>query len=251
MKAQFVKTFIKAAAIVALATSIANCGAMPEESITETTYQPSSQPADPAVDTEGDDEAEIIIDNCESWGMTYDVLNNTCVDDELDTNVIDPVEPEIVVTTCEDFGLVEENGTCVNPIITPEVTEPEPVVDGCEAFGLVEEAGTCVDPNQPVPGVIVTTNEGGDIEGEMDFTMTPGERRMDAAWSAIEGATSYTINHRNVGASYWKKTNTTRTSWGFLTTFCTPREFQLVAHMADGTTEKSMIIGPVLPTNCE
>ena len=35
MKAQLVKTFIKAAAIVALATSIANCGAMPEESITE------------------------------------------------------------------------------------------------------------------------------------------------------------------------------------------------------------------------
>ena len=31
MKAQLVKTFIKAAAIVALATSIANCGAMPEE----------------------------------------------------------------------------------------------------------------------------------------------------------------------------------------------------------------------------
>ena len=63
MKAQLVKTFIKAAAIVALATSIANCGAMPEESITETTYQPSSQPVDPAVDAEGDDNAVLIIDN--------------------------------------------------------------------------------------------------------------------------------------------------------------------------------------------
>ena len=69
MKAQLVKTFIKAAAIVALATSIANCGAMPEKSITETTYQPSSQPVDPAVDAEGDDDAVLIIDNCESWGL--------------------------------------------------------------------------------------------------------------------------------------------------------------------------------------
>ena len=35
MKAQLVKTFIKAAAIVALTTSTANCGAMPEESVND------------------------------------------------------------------------------------------------------------------------------------------------------------------------------------------------------------------------
>ncbi|MGA1231963.1 MAG: carbohydrate ABC transporter substrate-binding protein, partial [bacterium] len=70
MKAQFVKTFIKAAAIFALATSIANCGAMPEESITETTYQPSSQPtapADPEVPTVTDtNEGELVKDGCEA-----------------------------------------------------------------------------------------------------------------------------------------------------------------------------------------
>ena len=71
MKAQLVKTFIKAVAIVALATSIANCGAMPEESITETIYQPSAQPVDPALDPERDDDAVLIIDNCESWGLGF------------------------------------------------------------------------------------------------------------------------------------------------------------------------------------
>ncbi|MGA1645981.1 MAG: hypothetical protein ACO4AV_13495, partial [bacterium] len=94
MKAQFVKTFIKAAAIFALATSIANCGAMPEESITETTYQPSSQPtapADPEVPTVTDtNEGELVKDGCEAFGLVYDEANNTCVNDEHETNIINP-----------------------------------------------------------------------------------------------------------------------------------------------------------------
>ena len=85
IKAQLVKTFIKAAAIVALATFIANFGAMPEESIAETTYQPSSQPVDPAVDAERDDDAVLIIDSFESWGFVFDSVNNTCVEDDTDT----------------------------------------------------------------------------------------------------------------------------------------------------------------------
>ena len=113
MKAQLVKTFIKAAAIVALATSIANCGAMPEESITETTYQPSSQPVDPAVDAEGNDDAVLIIDNCESWGFVYDSVNNTCVEDDTDTNIINPPvteEPTAVVEEGEAFGFTVTPG---------------------------------------------------------------------------------------------------------------------------------------------
>ena len=84
MKAQLVKTFIKAAAIVALATSIANCGAMPEESVTETTYQPSSQPAETT---------EPIVDGCEAFGLVYDDANNTC----------DIVTPDRSIIHCKDF----------------------------------------------------------------------------------------------------------------------------------------------------
>ena len=116
MKAQLVKTFIKAAAIVALATSIANCGAMPEESITETTYQPSSQPVDPAVDAERDDDAVLIIDNCESWGFVCDSVNNTCVEDDTDTNIINPpitVEPTEAVEEGDAFGFTVTPGNRV------------------------------------------------------------------------------------------------------------------------------------------
>ena len=135
MKAQLVKTFIKAAAIVALATSIANCGAMPEESITETTYQPSSQPVDPAVDAEGDDNAVLIIDNCQSWGFVYDSVNSTCVEDDTDTNIINPPvteEPTEAVEEGEAFGLVYDEiaGECVTGI------EPTEAVEEGEAFGL-------------------------------------------------------------------------------------------------------------------
>ena len=140
MKAQLVKTFIKAAAIVALPTSIANCGAMPEESITETTYQPSSQPVDPAVDAKGDNNAVLIIDNCESWGFVYDSVNSTCVEDDTDTNIINPPvteEPTVIVDNCEAFGLVYDEiaGECVTGI------EPTEAVEEGEAFGFTVTPG--------------------------------------------------------------------------------------------------------------
>ena len=45
----------------------------------ETTRKTPSRPVDPAVDAEGDDNAVLIIDNCESWIFVYDSVNNTCV----------------------------------------------------------------------------------------------------------------------------------------------------------------------------
>ena len=126
MKAQFLKTFIKAAAIVALATSIANCGAMPEESITETTYQPSSPPTAPTATDESEGEGELIEDGCEAFGLVFDAANMTCVDDESEINIINPpvegpTEPELVEDGCEAFGLIEENGTCVEPELELEL----------------------------------------------------------------------------------------------------------------------------------
>ncbi|MGA0377047.1 MAG: hypothetical protein ACO3N6_11875 [bacterium] len=188
MKAQFLKTIIKAAAIVALATSIANCGAMPEESITETTYQPSSQPtapADPEVPTVTDtNEGELVKDGCEAFGLVYDEANNTCVNDEHETNIINPP------ATLEDYEY-------------------------------------------------------------LNFTVTPGERKLVATWTVDPNATSYTIEHNSVGAAYPTLSNTTGSTYTFATTFCTPKEFKLVANMTDGSTVESSTLGPFKPTNCE
>jgi hypothetical protein len=226
MKAQFVKTFIKAAAIFALATSIANCGAMPEESITETTYQPSSQPtapADPGVPTVTDtNEGELVKDGCEAFGLVYDAANNTCVDDDFGTNIVDPITPEEpIVETCEGMGLVDDpNGGCMT----------EPVI----AVPVAEE-----------PTLGENTKE------VFDFTVTPGERKLVATWTVDPNATSYTIEHNSVGAAYPTLSNTTGSTYTFATTFCTPKEFKLVANMTDGSTVESSTLGPFKPTNCE
>ena len=217
MKAQLVKTFIKAAAIVALATSIANCGAMPEESITETTYQPSSQPVDPAVDAEGDDNAVLIIDNCESWGFVYDSVNSTCVEDDTDTNIINP----------------------------PVTEEPTVIVDNCEAFGLVydEIAGECVTGIEPTEAV-----EEGEAFG---FTVTPGNMHFLATWEADALVSYYTIEKWREGSSSPQETTTAGTEWTFATAFCTAHSFKLVATLTDGSTVETSLLGPFKPSNCE
>ncbi|MFZ8920318.1 MAG: hypothetical protein ACO20P_12775 [bacterium] len=193
MKAQFVKTFIKAAAIFALATSIANCGAMPEESITESTYQPTSENTDKTTNNDDEEETtnktpsrstEPIVDGCEAFGLVYDEVNNTCVDDEHETNIINPP------ATLEDYEY-------------------------------------------------------------LNFTVTPGERKLVATWTVDPNATSYTIEHNSVGAAYPTLSNTTGSTYTFATTFCTPKEFKLVANMTDGSTVESSILGPFAPTNCE
>ena len=41
--------------------------------------------------------------------LVYDSANNTCVEDDTDTNIINPPvteEPTVIVETCEAFGLV-------------------------------------------------------------------------------------------------------------------------------------------------
>jgi len=221
MKAQFVKTFIKAAAIVALATSIANCGAMPEESITETTYQPSSPPTAPTATDESEGEGELIEDGCEAFGLVFDAANMTCVDDESEINIINP------------------------PVEGP--TEPELVEDGCEAFGLIEENGTCVEPELELETVEVEV----DPADALNFVVTPGENRIDVTFTRIEGATSYSILRFREGSSRedWVPVNSTR--YTFATFFCTTHTYQLVAFMADGTTVKTPFTELITTTNCE
>jgi hypothetical protein len=219
MKAQFLKTFIKAAAIVALATSIANCGAMPEESITESTYQPTSENTDKTTNNDDEEETtnktpsrstEPIVDGCEAFGLVFDEANNTCVDDEHEINIINP----------------------------PETTdEPE--------LPHVDEPGDLGGGNGINPPVEVDEVEA------LNFTVTPGERRVDVAFSKIEGGTSYTIERVREGSSRVDYIMPLGTNYGFLTLTCYSYSYKLVADMADGSTVETPATDFVIPTNCE
>ena len=110
-----------------IAVGAIGCGITPDETVTYDTavYEAPTAPSEERYD-EGT--VDIIVTNCESWGMVYDAVNNTCVDDETEINILDPVTvPEIgteagtdkPTTTCEDYGLIEENGTCVEAPLTP------------------------------------------------------------------------------------------------------------------------------------
>ena len=223
MKAQLVKTFIKAAAIVALATSIANCGAMPEESITESTYQPTSENTDKTTNNDDEEETtnktpsrstEPVKDGCEAFGLVYDAANNTCVEDDTDTNIINPPvieEPTIIVETCEGMGLVEENGTCVEPTIDP--------IEPTEVF---------------------------------NFTVTPAQYKVIATWDADQKVSSFLVEVTQEGKPYSNDRYPTGTSWTVSTYSCTSAySFKLVANMVDGTTVESNPSPYLKPSNCE
>jgi hypothetical protein len=223
MKAQFVKTFIKAAAIVALATSIANCGAMPEESITETTYQPSSQPTAPADPVEptvtNTDESEptLIKDGCEAFGFLYDAANNTCVDDEHETNIINP------------------------PVEDPNL-DPDPIVDEPGDLGGGDNV---INPPTEL-------NEEDDIISNFNFTVTPGEYKLVVTWNDQPGVSSYRLERTKEGNSYtndWYPNGHTELTYA--TYFCSAHSFKLVANMMDGSVIESIASDFVKPTNCE
>jgi hypothetical protein len=113
-----------------IAVGAIGCGVTPDEQVTydNIVYE---NPTAPSVDEERNDEdsVDIIVTNCESWGMTYDAVNRVCVDSETDTNILTPgdLDDEYTeegdvdrpTTTCADYGLIEENGTCVEPPLTP------------------------------------------------------------------------------------------------------------------------------------
>ena len=111
-------TKFKMAMVASLvAVAAIGCGVTPDETVTADTAVYNA-PVDTDAGRNDEDSVDIIVTNCESWGMTYDAINNTCVDDETDTNVIaPPPEPEKPTTSCADFGLIfdAENNTCVEP----------------------------------------------------------------------------------------------------------------------------------------
>jgi hypothetical protein len=197
---------------------------MPEESITETTYQPSSPPTAPTATDESEGEGELIEDGCEAFGLVFDAANMTCVDDESEINIINPPVDEL-----------------------PVVEEPHD--DSCESFGLVmNEAGTsCVKPELELETVEVEV----DPADALNFVVTPGENRIDVTFTRIEGATSYSILRFREGSSRVDYVPVNGTTYGFLTFYCSAYSYKLVANMADGTTVETPATDYVAPTNCE
>ena len=135
-----------------VAVAAIGCGVTPDETVTADTasYDAPTTPTTPAGPT-----IDIVRENCESWGMVYDEANNTCLDDG---GIGTESGTDKTTSSCEDYGLIEENGTCVEPPFNPPVSEPvdEPEIGTeagtdmptttCEDYGLIEENGTCVEP---------------------------------------------------------------------------------------------------------
>ena len=128
-----------------IAVGAIGCGVTPDETVSYDTavYDTPTVPAGPTID--------IVRENCESWGMVYDEANNTCLDDGGIGTESGTDKP---TSSCADYGLIEENGTCVEAPLTPPVAEPEIGTEAgtdkpttsCADYGLIEENGACVEP---------------------------------------------------------------------------------------------------------
>ncbi len=209
------------AALVAVAAI--GCGVTPDEGVVSyddngRTAPAPTAPAAPTVDvdtdndTDSSDEYDIIVTNCESWGMTYDAVNNTCVDDEWDTNVIDP-----------------------------------PSID--DEYDLeVDEEGDLGDTPEWETGTI---NEVDDIIDPFNFVVTPGKNKLVATWTTNADVSSFRIERTREGNSYSNDSYPTGTEWTYATFFCNAHSFKLVANMMDGSVVETESTVYMKPTNCE
>jgi len=214
------------AAIIAVAAI--GCGVTPDEGTVayDNSYDAPAPtaPVEPTVTDEGEDEGELVEDGCEAFGLVYDAANNTCVDDELEINIINP------------------------PVEEP--TEPELIEDGCEAFGMVEENGVCVEPTIPLAGD-EDENEYNDIIDPLAFTVTPGKYTLVATWMTNDAVSSVRIERTREGNSYSNDTYPTGNSWTYASFSCSAHSFKLIANMFDGTTIETEATEFLKPANCE
>ena len=78
-----------------VAVAAIGCGVAPEEgtiaydSGSYNTPAPTAPVAPTVTNTDADD-ADLEKDGCEAFGLVYDAANNTCVDDEHETNIVAP-----------------------------------------------------------------------------------------------------------------------------------------------------------------
>ena len=204
------------AAIIAVAAI--GCGVAPEEGVVSYDDNSRNTPAPTApaaptvdVDTDTDSDAELIEDGCEAFGLTYDAANNTCVDDEFETNVIDP--PSID----DEYDL--------------EVDEEGDLGDTEWETGTINEVDDIVDP--------------------FNFVVTPGKNKLVATWTTNADVSSFRIERTREGNSYSNDSYPTGTEWTYATFFCNAHSFKLVANMMDGSVVETESTVYMKPTNCE
>ncbi|MGB0140735.1 MAG: hypothetical protein ACPGCN_13455, partial [bacterium] len=123
----------------------------------------------------------------------------------------EPDTPTIIVETCEGMGLVEDNGTCVEPTVDP--IEPTEVFDFTVTPAQYKVIATW-DADEKVSSYVVEiTQEGKPYSNDRYPT-----------------GTSWTVSTLSCTSAY---------------------SFKLVANMVDGTTVESNPSPYLKPSNCE
>ena len=220
MKAQSIRKFIgataKAVVAITVLAAVTNCGAVPEEEIMAF----DAQPAAPAPVVTEPETQFVCAAEYEGDSVVYDnTMTNVIKPGEESSEVVlvnnsllcEPDTPTIIVETCEGMGLVEENGTCVEPTIDP--IEPTEVFNFTVTPAQYQVVATW-DADQKVSSFLVeVTQEGKPYSNDRYPT-----------------GTSWTVSTVSCTSAY---------------------SFKLVANMVDGTTVESNPSPYLKPSNCE
>jgi hypothetical protein len=220
MKAQSIRKFIgataKAVVAITVLAAVTNCGAVPEEEIMAFDAQPV---APTPVVTEPETQF-VCAAEYEGDSVVYDnTMTNVIKPGEESSEVVlvnnsllcEPDTPTIIVETCEGMGLVEENGTCVEPTVDP--IEPTEVFNFTVTPAQYQVVATW-DADEKVSSYVVESTREGKPYTNVRY---PTE-------------TSWTVSTSSCTSAY---------------------SFKLVANMVDGTTVESNPSPYLKPSNCE
>ena len=220
MKAQSIRKFIgataKAVVAITVLAAVTNCGAVPEEEIMAF----DAQPAAPTPIVTEPETQFVCAAEYEGDSVVYDnTMTNVIKPGEESSEVVlvnnsllcEPDTPTIIVETCEGMGLVEENGTCVEPTIDP--IEPTEMFNFTVTPAQYKVIATW-DADQKVSSYVVeVTQEGKPYSNDRYPT-----------------GTSWAVSTLSCTSAY---------------------SFKLVANMVDGTTVESNPSPYLKPSNCE
>tara|TARA_E500000178_G_scaffold271801_1_gene269867 strand:- start:241 stop:903 length:663 start_codon:yes stop_codon:yes gene_type:complete len=220
MKAQSIRKFIgataKAVVVITVLAAVTNCGALPEEEVMAF----DAQPAAPTPIVTEPETQFVCAAEYEGDSVVYDnTMTNVIKPGEESSEVVlvnnsllcEPDTPTIIVETCEGMGLVEENGTCVEPTVDP--IEPTEVFNFTVTPAQYKVIATWDADERVSSFVVEITQEGKPYSNDRYPT-----------------GTSWTVSTFGCTSAY---------------------SFKLVANMVDGTTVESNPSPYLKPSNCE
>ncbi len=220
MKAQSIRKFIdataKAVVVITVLAAVTNCGALPEEEVMAF----HAQPAAPTPIVTEPETQFVCAAEYEGDSVVYDnTMTNVIKPGEESSEVVlvnnsllcEPDTPTIIVETCEGMGLVEENGTCVEPTVDP--IEPTEVFNFTVTPAQYKVIATWDADERVSSFVVEITQEGKPYSNDRYPT-----------------GTSWTVSTFGCTSAY---------------------SFKLVANMVDGTTVESNPSPYLKPSNCE